>query len=80
MLESDGINHRWGSGASAMHFSEHFIKQKLQSTPNLVAMGHLFGPKVWIWKLTPGAMVPYFQGKCIISKLDVLGTWSGSSQ
>ena len=32
---------RWGSGASALHFA---------GIPNLVVMGHLFGPQIWIWK------------------------------
>ena len=41
----------WGaSGASVVHFVENFIKQKLQGTPNLVGVGHLFVPKIWIWK------------------------------
>ena len=38
------------SGASTMHFVEHFIKQKLQGTPNLVGVGHLFWPKIRIRK------------------------------
>ena len=39
-----------GSGTSAVHFGENFLKQKLQSTPNLVVVGHLFGPQIRIWK------------------------------
>ena len=38
------------SGASDLHFGENFIKQKLQSTPDLVGVGHLWGPQIWIWK------------------------------
>ena len=30
--------------------SENFIKQKLLGTPNLVGVGHLFGPQFQIWK------------------------------
>ena len=46
---------RFGGGvfnpvASAMHFGENFIKQKLQGTPYLVGTGHLFGPQMQIWK------------------------------
>ena len=41
---------RWGSGASAVHFGEIFIKQKLLGTPNLVGIGHLIGPQIQIWK------------------------------
>ena len=41
---------RWVSGASAMHFGEIFIKQKLLGTPNLVGVGHLRGPQIQIWK------------------------------
>ena len=40
----------WGSGASAVYFGGHFIKQKLLGTHNLVGVGHLFGPQIWIWK------------------------------
>ena len=32
------------SGASAVHFGKNFIKQKLQGAPDLVGVGHLFGP------------------------------------
>ena len=33
----------WGaSGASAVHFGENFIKQKLKGTPDLVWVGRLF--------------------------------------
>ena len=35
---------QWGSGASAVLFGGKFIKQKLQGTPYLVGVGHLFGP------------------------------------
>ena len=38
------------SGASAVHFGENFIKQKLLDIPDLVAAGHFFGPQIWIWK------------------------------
>ena len=38
------------SGASAMHFGKNFIKQKLQDAPDLVGVGHLFGPQIRIWK------------------------------
>ena len=41
---------RWGSGASGVHFSENFIKQKLQGTPKLVGVGYLRQPQVQIWK------------------------------
>ena len=38
-------------GASgAMRFDENFLKQKLLRTPDLVGMGHLFGPQIQIWK------------------------------
>ena len=40
----------WGSGASAVHFGGNFIKKKFLVTPNLVGVGHLFGPQIWIWK------------------------------
>ena len=40
---------RWGSGASAVHFGENFIKQKLMDTPKLVGVGHLIVPQIWIW-------------------------------
>ena len=33
-----------------MHFDGHFIAQKLQSTPNLLRVVHLFGPQIWILK------------------------------
>ena len=41
---------QWGSGASAMHFGGYFIQQKLLGTPNLVGVGHLFGPQIQDWK------------------------------
>ena len=41
---------RGASGASTMHFGKNFIKQKLQGTPDLVGVGHLFGPQIRIWK------------------------------
>ena len=37
------------SEASAVHFGENF-RNKSCSVPNLVAVGHLFGPKVQIQK------------------------------
>ena len=40
----------WGSGASAMHFGEHFITQKLLGAPNLVGIGNLMGPQIQVWK------------------------------
>ena len=41
------------SGASAVHFGKNFIKQKLQGAPDLVGVGHLFGPHVLVetWSL-----------------------------
>ena len=33
-----------------MHFGKNFKKQKLQGTPDLVRVGHLFGPQIQIWK------------------------------
>ena len=64
----------WGaSGASAMHFGEYFIKQKLQGTPDLVRAGHIYGPQIWIQKdLGPcpsGAMVTHYEGEFITQKL-----------
>ena len=45
------IKRVWGvSGATAVCFDKNFIKQKLQGTPDLVGVGHLFGPQIWIWK------------------------------
>ena len=41
---------QWGSGASAVHFGGHFVKQKLLGTPNLVQAVHLFGCQIQIWK------------------------------
>ena len=54
------------SGASAVHFGKNFIKQKLQGAPDLVGLGHLFGPQIRIWKdLGPlcasGAVLLHFQ-------------------
>ena len=40
----------WGSAASGVHFGGNFITQKLLGNPNLVRVGHLFGPQIWIWK------------------------------
>ena len=40
----------WDSGASAVYFGENFKKQKLLGTLNLVGVGHLFRPQIWIWK------------------------------
>ena len=37
------------SGASTVHFGKNFIIQKLQGAPNLVGVGHLFGPQIQIW-------------------------------
>ena len=37
-------------GASTVHFGKNFIKQKMQGTPNIVGVGHLFGPQIWIQK------------------------------
>ena len=31
-------------------FGINFMKQMLQGTPNLVGVGHLFWPQIWIWK------------------------------
>ena len=53
---------QWGSGASAVHFGENFIKQKLQGTPNLVGVGYPIGPQIQFWK-------DLFQGEFITSKL-----------
>ena len=39
-----------GFRASAVHFGGDFIAQKLQNTPNLVGVGHLLGPQIWIQK------------------------------
>ena len=54
------------SGASTMHIGENFIKQKLQGTPDLVGVGHLFGSQIRIRKdLGPrpsGAMVTHYEG------------------
>ena len=41
---------RGASGASTVHFGENFIKQKLQGAPDLVGVGHLFGPQIRIRK------------------------------
>ena len=41
---------RGASGASTVRFGKNFIKQKLPGTPNLVGVGHLFGPQIQIWK------------------------------
>ena len=41
---------QWGSEASAMNFVRHFMTKKLLGTPNLVGMGHLLRPKIWVWK------------------------------
>ena len=52
---------QWVSGASAVHFGGHFIKQKLLGTPNLVGVSLLMdldlegpGPHVLLepWSLT----------------------------
>ena len=37
-------------GVLEPHLGGNFIKQKLLGTPNLVGVGHLFGPQIWIWK------------------------------
>ena len=37
----------WGvSGATALHSGKIFIKQNLQGAPDLVGVGHLFGPQI----------------------------------
>ena len=36
---------RGASGASTVNFGKNFIKQKLQSPPDLMGVGNLFGPK-----------------------------------
>ena len=41
---------RDASVASTHHFGKNLIKQKLQGTPDLVGVGHLFGPQIWIRK------------------------------
>ena len=38
------------SGASAVHFGKNLKKTKLQGAPDLVSVGHLFGPKIRIQK------------------------------
>ena len=40
---------RGDAGTTAMPFGKIFIKLKLQGTPNLVGVGHLFGPQIQIW-------------------------------
>ena len=59
----------WGSGASAVCFGDHFIKQKLQGTSKLVGVGHLIVPQIRILKdlgqCASGAMVPHSQGEFI---------------
>ena len=40
----------WGSGASVVHFGGNFFKQKLLDTPNLVGVGLLIAPQIWIWE------------------------------
>ena len=37
-------------GTEVVLEGENFKKQKLQGTPNLVGVGHLFGPQIQIWK------------------------------
>ena len=69
-----GVNHippprvRGASGTSAMHFDKNFMKQKLQGTPDLAGVGHLFGPQIQIWK-DLGPMVIDYEGKLIKLKL-----------
>ena len=41
---------RGASGASTVRFGKNFIKQKLQGTPDLGRVGHLFGPQIRIRK------------------------------
>ena len=52
--------------ASTVCFGKNFIKQKLLGTPDLVGVGHLFGPQIWIpMDLGPcpsGAMVTHYEG------------------
>ena len=56
-----------------MHFDENIIKQKLLATPNLVGVGHLFGPQTRsgrAWAQCPsGSVVTHFQGDFIKLKL-----------
>ena len=62
-MDQDEIWHRCGPrggrgstqypptpGVQGVHFGRNFIKQKLLGTPNLVMVGHLIGPQIWIWK------------------------------
>ena len=61
---------RWGSGASDVHFSEMFIKQKLLGTLNIEGVCHLYGPQIWTWtKCASGAVVLPFQEEYTKSKL-----------
>ena len=63
------INGIWGaSGASSVRFGKHFIKQTLLGTPDLVGVGHLFGPQIRIQK-DLGPMVTHYEGEFIKSKL-----------
>ena len=41
---------QWDSGASAVRFGEHFIKQKFLGTPNLMGVGHLMELQIHICK------------------------------
>ena len=67
-----------------MYFDKNFIKQKLQSASDLVGVGHLFGPQIWIWKdLAPfssGALVTHYEGELIKQILYCMlpkANWSG---
>ena len=40
----------WGCGASPMCFGRNFKKQKLTSTPNIVGLGLLSRPQIWLRK------------------------------
>ena len=56
-----------------MHLGEKTIERKLQNTPNLVGIGHMFGPEICIWKdlgpMSSGAMVTQMEGDLVKSKL-----------
>ena len=53
------------SGAPVVHFGINFIKQKFQGAPDLVGMGHLFGPQIQIWK----DLGPYSQNLNVSNKV-----------
>ena len=57
----------WGYGASAGHFGEKFIQQKLLGTPNLVGIVTSLDTRsgrTWA-RCASGAMVPHFEGEFI---------------